>query len=196
MKKKEIRKDKNTGNMSNEELPSDKKLSTATKLILGMAAFAVILILFILGLWQFQDRMTKFRSRNYPYSLTYNETKVKYELLRVDERPTFMERFSVKNAAESYYLSVISVDAEVDIEDALEAFQKDGSYEFHREENVTCGSEGYTATRLSYVDKTGREPAEINYYYLKKEGLWVSTCSDEAHKELIEEMLKSFTITK
>lgn len=192
-KQQDIRKD--TDNMSKDD-SNDKKMSTATKLIIGMAVFAVVLILFIVILQQVQDRRLKFESRTYPYSLVYNATKVKYERLRVDERPTFMERFSVKKAAESYYLSVISVDSEVDIEEALEAFQKDGSYEFHREENVSCGAEGYKATKLSYVDKTGRVPAEISYYYLEKEGLWISTCTDEAHKDLIEAMLKSFTITR
>lgn len=196
-------KEKGNGKIRNQnkckngtEKPAGKNRSSVTKLILVMAGVSLVLILFILGLQQFQDRMTRFQSGKYPYSLVYNASKVDYELLRVDEKPTYMERFTVKNTTESYYLSVISVDPEVDIEEALEAFQKDGSYSFQREENVPCGAEGYPATKLSYVDNSGRIPAEICYYYLPKQGLWVSTCTDEAHKGLIEAMLKSFTVTK
>ena len=104
-----------------QEQQPRRKLSVTTKIILGMAAVAAILILFILGLQTYQDKWQTFQSKLYPYSLEYNSTRVKYETVLVDNQPTYMERFLVSGADEEYYLSVISIDPEVDLDEALDS---------------------------------------------------------------------------
>ncbi|MDO4318456.1 MAG: hypothetical protein Q4C48_09655 [Lachnospiraceae bacterium] len=182
--------------MQMQEQQPKRKLSVTTKIILGMAAAAVILILFILGLQTYQDKWQTFRSKLYPYSLEYNSTRVNYETVLVDNQPTYMERFLVSDAAEDYYLSVISIDPEVDLDEALEAFQSEGDYTFTVDENAVCGAGKYAATKISYTDDSGTTAAEISYYYMPEHGMLVTTCTDEAHREMIGKMLDSFTVTE
>ncbi len=179
-----------------QEKQPKRKLSVTTKIILGMAAASVILILFILGLQTYQDKWKRFQSKLYPYSIEYNSTRVKYETVLVDNQPTYMERFLVSGADEEYYLSVISIDPEVDLEEALEAFQSEGDYSFTVDDKAVCGVGDYAAKKISYTDKSGKTAAEISYYYMPEQGLLVTTCTDEAHRDTIEKMLASFTVTR
>lgn len=171
------------------------KLSVTSKCIIGLACVAVVFILFLLGLHTYQDKWVNFRSERYSYALLYNSTKVKYEEIAVDSQ-TYMERFVVSTAKEEYYLSVISIDPEVDLSEALEAFQSDGDYTFDVEEKAACGAGAYEAIKISYTDESGTTPAQVSYYYMEEQGLLITTCTDESHRAEIEKMLNSFTIEK
>ncbi len=171
-----------------------KPLSLQAKILIGLGVACVLMVLIIIAMDAYGTRRVRFQSAEYPYSVVYTDGTYKYEkslLGTVDGVSTYMERFLAAGADAEYYLSVVSIDPDEDLEEILETFQKDGDYSFHVEEGMTFGKGSYKATKITYLDNSGTEPAEVSYYYMKDRGLLITTCTDAKHKEAIMEMLAS-----
>lgn len=171
-----------------------KPLSMTTKLLFVLGGLLAAVLVFILLLGSLGDKINRVHSADYPYSVIVNQRDVECERILLDSQPTYMDRYRMKGEKEDYYLSVTRIDPEQDLEEALEAFQKEGDYTFDIEEGVTIGTGQYVAKKISYTDTSGSRKADISYYYLEKEGLLVTTCTDAKHKSEIEAILQSFTI--
>ena len=154
--------------------------------LIGVLLTAVlIMVVLILAIPNLEGEK-RFVSKEHGYSLVFDTTETDN---------VGMDRFTVKKSGGDCYLSVTDISAEADLEEALEAFESDGSFAFTREDNVTFGEEGYTARRISYKDETGSKPLEVTYYFDETDRILVSVCTDSESKAVLERILNSIRIT-
>ncbi len=177
--------------MSKKGSDTKKPWSLQTKIIVLLAVLCAVLVLVLLIVDAVGAKPRIFRSTNYAYSMQYDANAYEYRCIRVDNQPTFMDRFDAIGAKEEFYISFIKIDKTVDLDEVLEAFQKEGDYSFDIEEKVVFGRGGYTATRISYTDDSGQVPVKVSYYYMLDRELLITTCTDASHREDIEEMLSN-----
>ncbi len=168
--------------------------STNKIIIVTLSCVCVLMVFVLLFMGEVIGRNQKLNSSIYPYSMVYYTGDYEFQRIKLgmsDGNETFMERYVAKDVSEEIYISFLYADPDESMEDALEAFQKDGDYTFEVTENVTFGSGDYRATLISYTDKTGIVPVEVKYYYMPERELMITTCTDQAHRADIEKMLKS-----
>ena len=164
--------------------------------LIGVLLTAVlIMVVLILAIPNLEGEK-RFVSKEHGYSLVFDTTDTEYKKVILNTTDNVgMDRFTVKKSGGDCYLSVTDISAEADLEEALEAFESDGSFAFTREDNVTFGEEGYTARRISYKDETGSKPLEVTYYFDETDRILVSVCTDSESKAVLERILNSIRIT-
>ena len=165
-------------------------------IFIGLGAVLVVLVLFLLVLDAYGDRLRNFRSARFGYVISYDESRYKFETLRLDERPTYMERIFLIGSPYSNYVSVSGVDAESDLDEILTAFQSDGSYKFDDKADVTFGSGAYHARKVSYTDESGDTAVQVDYYFLKDRGLLISAAYDMEHAKEVRQILASIILVE
>ena len=155
---------------------------------------AVLIMVVLLLAFPYLAGRKNFTSKEHGYTLVMDTGKTEYKRILLDsETKVTMDRFSIKKDS-SCYLSVTEISEETDLDEALEAFESDESYEFTREEGITYGDGNYTARRISYTDRNGTNPLEVYYYYDKEHGIIISLCTDEKNRKELERMLGSIKI--
>ena len=158
-------------------------------ILLGLGAACAILVIFLLVLDSSGAKMRTVHSKEYGYTVTYDESR--YEKMRVRlDGETYMDRYGLKSSAYSVFLGISPISEEVDLNEVLEAFQSDGSYAFDTGE-ATIGKGSYKATRISYTDTEGETPVEVTYYYMLDRKILVTVSSDSDHKKELAKMLAS-----
>ena len=122
---------------------SENKMSKTTLAMICTGVAVLIMIIVILAI-HYLNPNRNFFSNEFRYSLKYNEDVIAYQNILLDgtNRLT-MDRFGIKGQEEKYYLSVSGIDAETDLDEALAAFESDGSYTFTREDSATYGAGNY-----------------------------------------------------
>lgn len=169
------------------------KKGTLKWIFIGLGAVLAVLVLFLLVLDAYGNKQRKVRSTRFGYEIAYDESRYEFETLRLDERPTYMERIFLSGSPYSNFITVSGIDAESDLEEILTTFQSDGSYKFDDKADVTFGSGAYHARKVSYTDESGDAPVQVDYYFLKDRGLLISAAYDKEHAKEIAEMVDSIT---
>lgn len=164
-------------------------------ILIGLAIVCVLLVVIIMEMETDGSKIRKMQAERFGYVIEYDETRFDFETIRLDERPTYMERLALKNSPYSNYIGVSGIDAEVDLEEVLSTFQSDGSYAFDVQDNATVGSGGYPARKISYTDTEGEEPLQVDYYYLADRGILITVAYDKDHKKELAKVLASLTFT-
>lgn len=172
----------------------ENKMSKTTLAMICTGVAVLIMIIVILAI-HYLNPNRNFFSNEFRYSLKYNEDAIAYQSILLDgtNRLT-MDRFGIKGQEEKYYLSVSGIDAETDLDEALAAFESDGSYTFTREDSATYGAGNYQARKISYEDLGCTPPVKVEYYYDTGNRLMITLCTDEAHREVLENLLKNLTL--
>ncbi len=163
-------------------------------IFIGLTAVLAVLVLFLFVLDAYGNKQRKVRSTRFHYVIAYDESRYDFETVQLDERPTYMERVFLTGSPYNNYVSVSGIDAETDLEELLAAFQSDGSYQFDDKADVTFGNGVYHARKVSYTDRSGDTPVQVEYYFLTDRGLLITAAYDWEHTEEIGEILQSITL--
>ena len=99
------------------------KKGTLKWIFIGLGAVLAVLVLFLLVLDAYGNKQRKVRSTRFGYVIAYDESRYEFETLRLDERPTYMERIFLSGSPYSNFISVSGIDAESDLEEILATFQ-------------------------------------------------------------------------
>lgn len=140
-----------------------------------------------------------FVSDRYGYSLKFNGSYVQENILMDSASGATMERFYVAGEELNSYISVVSIDDSVDLDETLEAFSEDedDSYDFSfTKDTATFGAENYEAIHIYYEDTNGDTAIDVNYYYMEDAGLLVTAASDKNYADAISGLLATFTLVK
>lgn len=164
-------------------------------IIIGVLLVLVLIMVILLLAFPNMLGRKKFISKEHGYSMIINTGVIEYKRILLDANSKVtMDRFNIKKSDGNCYLSVTRVAEDTNLEEALEAFESDGSYTFNREENVTYGEENYPVKRISYTDNEGAEPLQVEYYYDEPHRIIISVCTNNEHRGAIEKMLKTIKI--
>lgn len=167
------------------------KKGTVKWIFIGLGAVLAVLVLFLLVLDAYGTKERRVRSNRFGYLITYDETRYDFETVRLDERPTYMERVFFKNSPYGNYVSVSGVDASADIDEIITTFQADGSYKFEEQTDATFGVGNYSARKFSYTDTSGDTAVRVDYYFMPERGLLVTAAYDASHKKELAKILAS-----
>jgi len=163
-------------------------------IIIGLGAVLALLVLFLL-VWDAHGvKQRRIRSERFGYIISYDENQCDFETVKLDEKPTYMERVFLKSSPYSNYVTVSAISAETDLDEVLTAFQSDGSYRFDDRPDATFGSGAYHARKISYTDQSGDNDVQVDYYVLSDRRLLVAAAYDEDHRDEIAEILNSFEL--
>lgn len=164
-------------------------------IIIGVLLTLVLIMVILLLAFPNMLGRKKFISKEHGYSMIIDTGVTEYNRILLDANSNVtMDRFNIKKSGGSCYLSVTRVADDTDLEEALEAFESDGSYTFSREENVTYGEENYPVKRISYTDENGAEQLQVEYYYDAPHRIIISVCTNDEHRKEIEKMLGTIKI--
>lgn len=173
---------------------SEKKMSKTAIAMLCTGVAVLIMMIVILAI-HYLNPNKDFYSKEFRYTLKFSEDVVTYEKILLDgTNKLYMDRFGIKGQEEKYYLSVSGIDDGTDLDEALEAFESDGSYAFNREDNATYGSGSYTARKIYYEDQSCTPPVKVEYYYDMGNRIMITLCSDEEHRAVLEDLLKRLSL--
>ena len=125
-------------------------------IFIGLGGVCAVLVLFLLVLDAYGTKQKRFSSERFGYEVSFDESRYSVETVRLDERPTYMERVVFTKDPYGNYLGVSGIDSTADLDEILAAFQSDESYQFDIDEDVTIGK-GYHARKISYTDTSGEE---------------------------------------
>ena len=176
----------------------------------GLVVAAFIICLIVLALDNGSTSVTEtesgtvrygdtYTSSRYSYSLTFNGSYVRENVLMDSASGVTMERFYVEGEELNCYISVVSIDESVDLDETLQAFSEDedDSYEFSfTRDTASFGAEDYEAIHIYYRDENADTPIDVNYYYMEEEGLLVTAAACDTHAEAIRGVLETFRLTK
>jgi|GEM_PF-3240951 hypothetical protein len=179
------------GALSEEEITlrrEDGKL--VKRILIGLGLACVVMLIFMLVLDSSGAKFRRDHSKSYGYSVEYDETRYQKDLVRLDEKPTYMERIGAKDSEFANFMSISPISEETDLDEVLEAFESE--YRFTVDESVRFGEGGYTAKRISYTDNEGEEPLSVEYYYVIDRKVVVTVSCDSKHKKELAKMLASF----
>ena len=160
-------------------------------IFIGLGGVCAVLVLFLLVLDAYGTKLKRFSSERFGYEVSFDESRYSVETVRLDERPTYMERVVFTKNPYGNYLGVSGIDSTADLDEILAAFQSDGSYQFDIDEDVTIGK-GYHARKISYTDTSGEESVRVDYYYMADRGLLIAVAYDKDHEKEIGKILDSF----
>lgn len=162
-------------------------------ILLGLGAACAVLVIFMLVLDSSGAKFRTEHSKEFGYTVQYDESRYQKDRIQLGsgDAPTYMDRFGFKTNPYMNFLAVSAVSDEADLNEALEAFQSDGSYSFVTEDDVTFGAGKYRAKRIVYTDTEGEVPLEVSYYYVEDRKLFVTVSCDEDHKKELAKMLAS-----
>ena len=163
-------------------------------IFIGLGAVLAVLVLFLLVLDAYGTKLKRIASDRFGYEVAFDETRYSFETVRLDERPTYMERVVFTKSPYSNYFGVSGIDSTADLDEILEAFQSDESYRFDVDDNVTFGSGSYRARKISYTDTSGDESVRVDYYYMADRGLLVTVAYDKDHEKELGKILDSFKV--
>lgn len=176
------------------EKNKENKMSKTTLAMICMAVAVLIMVIVILAI-HYLNPNKNFYSKQFGYALKFNEEVITYQNILLDGGNRLsMDRFGIKGQEEKYYVSVSGIDDATDLDEALEAFESDGSYAFTREDNAVYGSGNYKARKISYEDQSCTPPVKVEYYYDSDSRIMITICSDEEHWTVLENLLKSITL--
>ena len=166
------------------------------KILIGIGIACAILVIFLVVLDNSGARYRTEHSKEFGYSVKYDETRYQKDRINLGsiEAPTYMDRIGFKSNPYANFLAVSIVAEDADVNEALEAFQSDGSYSFVTEEDAVFGAGNYRAKKIVYTDNEGEEPLEVTYYYLADRKLFVTVSCDESHKKELAKMLASLEL--
>ena len=158
-------------------------------ILIGLGAACLLMVIFLLLLHDSGSKFVRYVS-DYGYSVEYDESRYVRDLVRLDEKPTYMVRIGFKENPYMNFLSVLVYEDKTEnINDVIAAFQPD--YDLGVQEKSTFGAGNYAAMRLYYTDKSGDEPVDVEYFYNAERGVIVTVSYDKAHKSEVERMLAS-----
>lgn len=166
------------------------------KILIGIGIFCAILVIFLVVLDSSGARYRTEHSKEFGYTVQYDETRYQKDRINLGntETPTYMDRIGFKSNPYANFLAVSVVAEDADVNEALEAFQSDGSYSFVTEEDAVFGAGNYRAKKIVYTDNEGEEPLEVTYYYMADRKLFVTVSCDESHKKELAKMLASLKL--
>lgn len=173
-----------------------KKMSKAVLVAIILAAAAVVMVIMmicipLLGI----DK--SYTSKNIGYTLKYNTKELEYENILLDRQNLiYMDRYVIPGSNGQFYLAVNRVAPDTNLDEALDAFESDGSYRFTREDNITYGAEQYPARKISYVEYKGTTEVYVSYYYDEANAILVTICTDEQHREFLEKTLADIRVAE
>lgn len=166
------------------------------KILIGSGIVCAILVIFLLVLDSSGARYRTEHSKEFGYTVQYDETRYQKDRINLGntETPTYMDRIGFKSNPYANFLAVSVVAEDADVNEALEAFQSDGSYSFVTEEDAVFGAGNYRAKKIVYTDNEGEEPLEVTYYYMADRKLFVTVSCDKDHKKELAKMLASLKL--
>lgn len=199
--KKALNDDKNTLNKEKQEESTAESSvvhdgTLFKKILIGIGIFCAVLVIFLMVLDSSGAKYRTEYSKEFGYTVRYDETRYQKDRIQLgnNETTTYMDRVGAKTNPYANFLAVSSVSDDADVNEALEVFQSDGSYEFVTEENATFGAGNYSAKKIVYTDTEGEEPLEVTYYYMAERKLFVTVSCDKDHKKELAKMLASFKL--
>ncbi len=179
-----------------ENMEAEKNSTSVFKWVIAALFCVTILAILVLLYVDMSGGKRKHQSDRYKYQMTYNADRYAYgEVLMDSQNGIYMERFYKADAELNSYISVVRIDASVNLDEVLQAFASDttDSYNFdYKKDESTFGAGDYKATHIYYHDTNASKEIDVHYYYVADKKVLVTAAFDKEHEKEILKMLKTF----